>query len=84
MRIGGGSGQLLASSLSRQTVTDELVSKVWFDDSARFVGMSIPISSKQLKTLERVKGIEPSYSAWKAAALPLSYTRATATGVIRV
>jgi hypothetical protein len=27
--------------------------------------------------LERVKGIEPSYSAWKAAALPLSYTRAT-------
>ena len=31
---------------------------------------------KHLKTLERVKGIEPSYSAWKAAALPLSYTRA--------
>jgi hypothetical protein len=29
-----------------------------------------------LKSLERVKGIEPSYSAWKAAALPLSYTRA--------
>ena len=26
--------------------------------------------------MERVKGIEPSYSAWKAAALPLSYTRA--------
>jgi hypothetical protein len=66
MRIGGGSGQLLASSLSRQTVTHELVSNVWFNDSARFVGMSIPISSKQLKTLERVKGIEPSYSAWKS------------------
>jgi hypothetical protein len=31
--------------------------------------------AKCLKTLERVKGIEPSYSAWKAAALPLSYTR---------
>jgi hypothetical protein len=31
---------------------------------------------KRLKKLERVKGIEPSYSAWKAAALPLSYTRA--------
>jgi hypothetical protein len=30
---------------------------------------------KRLRTLERVKGIEPSYSAWKAAALPLSYTR---------
>ena len=26
--------------------------------------------------LERVAGIEPAYSAWKAAALPLSYTRA--------
>ena len=30
---------------------------------------------RTLKSLERVKGIEPSYSAWKAAALPLSYTR---------
>jgi hypothetical protein len=27
--------------------------------------------------LERVKGIEPSSSAWKAVALPLSYTRGT-------
>jgi hypothetical protein len=34
--------------------------------------------AKSLKRLERVKGIEPSYSAWKAAALPLSYTRAQA------
>src|ERR1700688_1015762 len=33
--------------------------------------------AKSMKTLERVKGIEPSYSAWKAAALPLSYTRAS-------
>ncbi len=31
--------------------------------------------SGQFCKLERVKGIEPSYSAWKAAALPLSYTR---------
>ena len=31
-----------------------------------------------LQILERVKGIEPSYSAWKAAALPLSYTRVQA------
>src|ERR1017187_9816286 len=30
-----------------------------------------------LKRLERVKGIEPSSSAWKAVALPLSYTRGT-------
>jgi hypothetical protein len=39
------------------------------------VGMEIKKTDKHLKTLERVKGIEPSYSAWKAAALPLSYTR---------
>jgi hypothetical protein len=31
-----------------------------------------------VQRLERVEGIEPSYSAWKAAALPLSYTRAAA------
>ena len=29
-----------------------------------------------LEILERVKGIEPSSLAWKAMALPLSYTRA--------
>ena len=29
----------------------------------------------RLSGLERVTGIEPVYSAWKAAALPLSYTR---------
>ena len=45
------------------------------------VGMRLEISlrdcDKLLKfLLERAKGIEPSYSAWKAAALPLSYTRA--------
>ena len=33
----------------------------------------------QCRYVERVKGIEPSYSAWKAAALPLSYTRARRT-----
>ena len=27
------------------------------------------------KLLERVKGVEPSQPAWKAGALPLSYTR---------
>ncbi len=26
-------------------------------------------------SLERVKGIEPSYEAWEAAVLPLNYTR---------
>ena len=29
-----------------------------------------------METLERVEGIEPSSFAWRAAALPLSYTRA--------
>ena len=28
-----------------------------------------------LDKLERVKGIEPSYPAWKAGVLPLNYTR---------
>jgi hypothetical protein len=32
--------------------------------------------------VERVKGIEPSYSAWEAAALPLSYTRIAAPGLV--
>ena len=32
-------------------------------------------AGKSFKRLERVMGIEPTYSAWKAAALPLSYTR---------
>jgi hypothetical protein len=39
------------------------------------VRMEVQQHRNCLKTLERVKGIEPSYSAWKAAALPLSYTR---------
>ena len=38
----------------------------------------VHVRTKLLSLLERVKGIEPSYSAWKAAALPLSYTRADA------
>ena len=29
----------------------------------------------RLKRMERVKGIEPSYTAWEAGALPLCYTR---------
>jgi hypothetical protein len=40
------------------------------------VGSKNRSQAESLKELERVKGIEPSYSAWKAAALPLSYTRA--------
>jgi hypothetical protein len=45
------------------------------NETAVLVRMKIRECNKCLKTLERVKGIEPSYSAWKAAALPLSYTR---------
>jgi hypothetical protein len=45
-------------------------------ETAVLVRMKDDVRDKYLKTLERVKGIEPSYSAWKAAALPLSYTRA--------
>ena len=37
--------------------------------------------AKSLRKLERVAGIEPAYSAWKAAALPLSYTRGVADPV---
>jgi hypothetical protein len=33
------------------------------------------ISFINFEKVERVAGIEPAYSAWKAAALPLSYTR---------
>ena len=38
--------------------------------------MLYPLSYRRLlKFVERVKGIEPSQLAWKARALPLSYTR---------
>ncbi len=39
----------------------------------------IPYTPNRSINLERVAGIEPAYSAWKAAALPLSYTRALLT-----
>src|SRR5664279_3631564 len=37
----------------------------------------LPTEAPQARRLERVNGIEPSSSAWKAVALPLSYTRGT-------
>ena len=44
--------------------------------SARILWAGLPSrSSRSERRLERVAGIEPAYSAWKAAALPLSYTR---------
>jgi hypothetical protein len=39
---------------------------------------------KPLKKLERVSGIEPPSSAWKAVALPLSYTRESQTNPTRI
>ena len=41
-----------------------------------FANWQQPFVRTSGKGLERVKGIEPSSSAWKAVALPLSYTRA--------
>ena len=32
-------------------------------------------ANRQAKSLERAKGIEPSYAAWEAAVLPLNYAR---------
>ena len=43
------------------------------------LGRSWPAERNQIGEMERVAGIEPAYSAWKAAALPLSYTRAGRT-----
>ncbi len=41
-----------------------------------FIGKSLNLGARVLSgEMERVKGIEPSQPAWKAGALPLSYTR---------
>jgi hypothetical protein len=40
------------------------------------------IRGEIIDRLERVAGIEPAYSAWKAAALPLSYTRGQSSGEV--
>lgn len=34
------------------------------------------------KSLERAKGIEPSYAAWEAAVLPLNYARRCVTAAV--
>ena len=50
--------------------------------TGEIVGVSLKcMRTEKCRNLERVKGIEPSYSAWKAAALPLSYTRAARSPV---
>ena len=45
--------------------------------SGEFSGSNADFS---LSTVERVTGIEPAWPAWKAGALPLSYTRKIAVG----
>jgi hypothetical protein len=62
----------------RFLITIKASSRVARGRSSGFVRMKTGGCNKYLKALERVKGIEPSYSAWKAAALPLSYTRVLA------
>ena len=46
---------------------------MWHVSSTNDVIFSFTL--KKAKKMERVKGIEPSRPAWKAGALPLSYTR---------
>ena len=43
-----------------------------FDESSKSVTWAL---GEGLPEVERVKGIEPSYEAWKASVLPLNYTR---------
>jgi len=60
-----------------------LVTTGWDDRSFLFASapakagasLSMRRFRREPHILERVKGIEPSSSAWKAVALPLSYTR---------
>ena len=46
-------------------------------------GQKRTLGADASKKLERVKGIEPSSSAWEAAALPLSYTRVRGASVAK-
>jgi hypothetical protein len=49
------------------------------DDSLRlltgFACGGITFTDDRSRSLERAKGIEPSYAAWEAAVLPLNYAR---------
>ena len=64
-----------SSEISASPLKNLLSSPATFPDPCSEGGI-IAHETAALEGLERVKGIEPSYSAWKAAALPLSYTRA--------
>ena len=67
-RYGPGIPPVLLSCrlrLDREMATDEI------NNGPSWLGSD----QLDVKRMERVMGIEPTYSAWKAAALPLSYTR---------
>ena len=46
-----------------------------FDEFSRFAGKLVSVRAQARTHLERVAGIEPASSAWKAEVLPLNYTR---------
>ena len=56
----------MTSSLPRKCSTTELQQRI---------AQASPVLKNRFDSAERVKGIEPSPPAWKAGALPLSYTR---------
>jgi hypothetical protein len=70
---------IIRSYVDRTAVTKAMIAQINADVKQAVkpgqnpVDDGVPNPLKRL--LERVKGIEPSYSAWEAAALPLSYTR---------
>ncbi len=65
----------MTSSLPRKCSTTEL-QQPSLAISCRFVKPPTQLATnRQGPPSKRVKGIEPSSSAWKAVALPLSYTR---------
>ena len=51
-----------------------------------YQGSALPLSymGKYHTTMERVAGIEPACSAWKADVLPLNYTRALYTVLAQI
>ncbi len=73
-----------SGSVSSRTCTSHSVHKSIPSVSATTLptGQKPPFSGFLRDRLERVAGIEPAYSAWKAAALPLSYTRGQSSGEV--
>jgi hypothetical protein len=47
----------------------------WFRPLTVYACGGVTFPDDRAQSLERAKGIEPSYAAWEAAVLPLNYTR---------